>query len=113
MHVNYDIMNYDMKRVTTLIMFFAFMIFPSIVNAECDYNERSRLQSLASNLGYSYNYTETDEGINSKVNLSITITNLMPELYIVDQTNINAYYYNPSKEITINNYKQVAQSCVT
>jgi len=100
-----DIINYDMRRVNVILMFIFLMIIPSITKAECGYSEISRLQALATNLGFSYNYTETDEGINSKVNFNITITNMVPELYIVDQTNIKVYYYNQNKEVTIGNYK--------
>lgn len=105
MYSNYDIMNYDMRKVINLFIACIFIFVPNIVSAECDYNERNELQALASNLNFSYNYSETNEGINSKVNFSITITNMVPELYIVDQTNIKVYYYNPNKEVTIDNYQ--------
>ena len=45
---------------------------------------------------FSYNYVEVHNGINSSVNFSITISNLIPELYVVDQTNIRVYNYNGS-----------------
>lgn len=105
MNYNCVIMKYDMRRVINNVLLFCFfMIIPSVVGASCDYNEKNKLQALASNLGFSYNYTETDEGINSKANFSIIITNMRPEIYVVDQTNIKVYYYN-NNEFTINGYK--------
>lgn len=98
------IIKYDMKRLRVILLICLFMLVPSIVCARCDYNEKSNLQALASNLGFSYNYTETDEGINSKVKFSITVTNMRPEIYVVDQSNVRVYYYNNSNEFTINNY---------
>ena len=91
-----------MKRIKVILFVFSLlMVMPSIVNAQCDYSEKGRLQSLAGNLNFSYNYIEVDDGINSSVDFSITITNLRPELYIVDQTNIRIYYYNGS-DVVIN-----------
>ena len=94
-----------MKRIKVILFVFSLLMVMPIVNAQCDYREKSRLQGLASNLDFTYNYKETDNGINSNVDFSITIANTNPELYIVDQTNIGVYYYNNQNEITINNYK--------
>lgn len=95
-----------MKRIKVILFVFGLlMVMPSIVSAQCNYDEKSRLQALASNLNFSYNYAEIENGINSSVNFNITIANTNQELYIVDQTNIKVYYYNNLSEFTINNYK--------
>ena len=79
------------------------MVMPT-VNAACGYNEKSRLQALASNVNFSYNYQENGGGIDSSVDFSITITNITPELYVVDQTNIKVYNHNSNNDITVNGY---------
>lgn len=86
-----------MKRIKVILFVFSLLMFmPSIVNAQCSYDEKSKLQTLAGNLNFSYNYVEVDNGINSSVNFNITISNLVPELYVVDQTNIRVYNYTGS-----------------
>ena len=95
-----------MKRIKVILFVFSLlMIMPNVVNAECDYTQKSKLQALASNLNFTYNYKETDNGINSSVDFNITISNLNPNFYIVDQSNIRVLYYNNKNEVTINNYK--------
>lgn len=94
-----------MRRVKVLVFVFSLLMFmPKIVNAQCDYNDKSKLQALANNVNITYNYQETNDGINSGVKFNITITNLNPDIYIVDQTNIGVYYYNNTNEITLGNY---------
>ena len=95
-----------MRRVKVILFVFSLLIvMPNIVEAQCEHIEKSRLQSLANNIGFTYTYKETDAGINSNVDFSITITNIQPELYVVDQTNIKVYYSNQEHEVTIGGYK--------
>ena len=95
-----------MKEIKVILFSFSLLfVMPYIVKAQCEYGEKNRLQSLATNLNFSYNYVESDEGINSIVNFSITIANLHPDIYVVDQTNVNVYNYNSNKEVVINGYK--------
>ena len=78
-----------MKRIKVIFFVFSLlMVMPNTIYALCDYKEKSELQSLAGNLNFTYNYQENGEGINSNVKFSITITNMNPNLYIVDQTTI-------------------------
>lgn len=94
-----------MKKVKKILFVFSLLVVvPNIVNAECEYNEKSKLQALSSNLNFTYNYKEIENGINSSASFSITIGNLNPNLYIVDQNNIRVVYYNNKKEITLNGY---------
>jgi len=94
-----------MKRIKVILFVFSLlMVMPNTIYALCDYKEKSELQSLAGNLNFTYNYEENGEGINSNVKFSITITNMHPNLYIVDQTNIQVYNYNDNGEIVIDGY---------
>ena len=94
-----------MKKIKVILFVFSLlMVMPNVVNAQCDYNEKNKLQSLAGNVNFSYNYVEVDNGINSSVDFSVTISNLRPELYVVDQTNIRVYNYD-NNDIVINGYK--------
>lgn len=94
-----------MKRIKVILFVFSLlMIMPALVNAQCEYSEKSKLQSLAGNLNFSYNYKEIGTGIDSSVDFNIIISNLVPELYIVDQTNVKVYNYNNSSDIMINGY---------
>ncbi len=93
-----------MKGIKKILIFSLLMFIPNMVKADCDYNEKSRLQSLASNLNFSYDYKEIADGKFNKVSFDIIINNLQPELYIDDVTNGVTHYYNNKNEITINNY---------
>ena len=94
-----------MKRIKVILFVFSLLMFmPNVVSAECDYNEKNKLQSLATNLNFTYNYKEIENNGNYSVKFSITVANLQPELYVVDQTNMKIYYYNDNKEVTISNY---------
>lgn len=86
-----------------ILIFSLLMFIPNVIKAECGYNEKVRLQSLASNLDFTYNYKEVQNGQFYKADFSITITNLHPELYIDDNSRGETYYYS-GKEVTINNY---------
>lgn len=93
-----------MKGIKILI--FGILAFiPNIVKADCNYNEKVRLQSLASNLNFSYDYKERDEGHQFYgIDFSITVTNLNPDLYIVDNYKGKTHYYENKNEFTDNDY---------
>ena len=95
-----------MKKIKVMLFVFSLlMVMPNITKAKCDYEEKSRLQTLASNLNFTYNYTKIKEENNfSKVGFNITIANMQSELYVVEQTNQKIFYYNNQKEIVISNY---------
>ena len=64
--------------------------FPIKVKAYCDYQELSRLKNIASNINYKIDYIEKD----NKVEFTITLVNLHPEIYIRDVSNNKFYYYS-------------------
>ena len=71
-----------MRRLKKYLLVFTLLMFiPTIVYAECSFKEKSKLQNLANNLNFTYNYKETD-GEFPSVEFSITVANLQPELYI-------------------------------
>ena len=80
----------------TLIM----LMLPLKVSAKCDYNDFSRIKSLANNVSLSYDYIETNEGIM----FSITISNMSKEIYIIDRYFGNTYHYNDGNDIVINEF---------
>lgn len=65
----------------------------------CSYQQQARLKGLASNINTSYDFVEK----NNKATFSITLTNLNPDLYIIDMTNNKTYEYTKD-EIKINGY---------
>lgn len=93
-----------MKGIKILV--FGFLAFiPNIVKADCSYNEKVRLQSLASNLNFSYDYKEINEGHQFYgIDFSITVTNLHHDLYIVDNYKGQTHYYENKNEFTDNDY---------
>lgn len=94
-----------MRRLKKILLVFTLLMFiPTIMHAECDFKEKSKLQNLANNLNFTYNYKETD-GEFPSVEFSITIANLRPELYIISNASLNNYYYNGNSEITINGFE--------
>lgn len=94
-----------MKRIKYLLVFSLLMFIPNIVSAECSFKEKSKLQNLASNLNFTYNYKEIEGKEFPSIEFSVTIANLQPELYIVSNASLNNYYYNGNSEITINGFE--------
>ena len=94
-----------MRRLKKYLLVFTLLMFiPIIVHAECSFKEKSKLQNLANNLNFTYNYKETEEEFPS-VEFSITIANLQPELYIISNASLSNYYYNGNSEMTINGFE--------
>lgn len=72
-----------MKRVLKIILFSMFLIIPKIVNAECSNSDISRLQSLASNITYKYDYTEMfDDKSYGSVDFTIYLYNITDDMYV-------------------------------
>lgn len=103
-----------LKKLIKIILFLI-IVFPFGIKAEeidsydnwytCDFREKARLISIASNLALSTDYFE----LNNMVEFSITISNPHPDIYIVDTIKNENYYYDPSSanpaEIKITGYK--------
>ena len=77
-----------MKRIKYLLVFSLLMFIPNIVSAECNFKEKNKLQNLASNLNFTYNYKEIEGKEFPSVEFSVTIANLQPELYIVSNASL-------------------------
>lgn len=87
-----------MKKYLLLFLLFC---FPSSVMAYCDVTNTPRLQKIANNLTFSYEYTEKD----NSVTFDVTINNMNKYLYIVDVNNNKTYKYDNNNTILIKNYK--------
>ena len=59
----------------------------SIKAVNCDYQDLSRYQQLASNINFSYDYIEA----NNSVTFNITVSNMPDELYIIDTSTGNVF----------------------
>ncbi len=59
----------------------------SIKAVNCDYQDLSRYQQLASNINFSYDYIEA----NNSVTFNITVSNMPNELYIIDTSTGNIF----------------------
>lgn len=91
-----------MKRIFLVIVLI--LLFPNIVKAYsfgCDYNEKARLTTIASNINVDIDYIEK----NGSVEFVVILNNLHPELYIIDTSTNKEYRYNDKKEIKISGYK--------
>lgn len=95
-----------MKKIKVISFVFSLLMFmPYTIKAKCNYNERNKLQTLANNLNFTYNYKEINTGEQFyDIDFSITISNFKQSFYVIDQTNAEVYYYNNKDEITIDNY---------
>lgn len=98
-----------MKRII-LIVSLLFLLPISVqakANTNCDYTLLANLKSLASNINVSYDYyIESNEAY-----FNVTINNITPDIYIVDNvTNVTYNYQNTNAgEVIINNYKDVTK----
>lgn len=98
-----------MKKII-LIVSLLFLLPISVqakANTSCDYTLLANLKSLASNINISYDYyIESNEAY-----FNVTINNITPDIYIVDNvTNVIYNYQNTSAgEVIINNYKDVTK----
>lgn len=91
-----------MKRIFLIIILI--LLFPNVVKAYsfgCDYNEKARLITIASNINVDIDYIEK----NGSVEFVVILNNLHPDLYIIDTSTNKEYRYNDKKEIRISGYK--------
>lgn len=97
------------KTIKYLFLIFLIIFIPNPIKAEeiytCDYKKRARHNSIASNIMFNLDYIEK----NNSVEFFITITNLHPEIKIIDTINNKTYQYNSldstPKEVKISGYK--------
>ena len=98
-----------MKKKNILILIFSILLLPNIVNARemCDYDDKTRLQRIASNIASSYTYKEEkneETGFNT-VKFTVTLTNMHDDVVIIDEETNEHYYNNADREIVIENVK--------
>ena len=95
-----------MKKIWLFILM---LILPVSVfaraNTKCDYSLVSKLKKYASNVNIIYDYKiENNEAI-----FTVTINNLVPEIYILDEVTGTSYYYDNTNngELVIPGIKNV------
>ena len=67
----------------------------------CDYDDKTRLQRIASNIASSYTYKEEkneETGFNT-VKFTVTLTNMHDDVVIIDEETNEHYYNNADREI--------------
>ncbi len=97
------------KKIMYILLLIITIIPMKHINANeiytCDYKEKARLNKIAANVSFSIEYKETNKG----VEFTTIITNLHPDIYIIDTSTNKKYYYNAKsanpKEIKISGYK--------
>lgn len=99
-----------MKKLFYCLIFCILFALPNVVKAEtylyCEQYNLLKLQKLASNITYSYDYVETFK-VGSKygdVSFKVTIYNLDPRIYLYDR-NKQVSYVTPNRELVFNNIK--------
>lgn len=93
-----------MKKYFYYLVFIAILFLnPLIINAECTYSEKVRLQKIAGNINFSYDFEEkiADGKVNG-IEFFITIANIHPDVYIKDTLKNVNYYYNANSPIIRN-----------
>lgn len=83
------------------LILFIIILFPFSVNAAlCEYSERTRLQKIAQNVTYSYDYIEE----NGNVTFTFKFNNLTSDLYLVDTINKTNFNYS-GEELVLGGFK--------
>lgn len=84
------------------LVIWAFFLFFGMyhVDASCSYTDKVKLQKLAGNVLFSYQYHESNYG----VTFDVTISNLTPNIYMVDRATGKVYRSN-NQDIVITGYK--------
>lgn len=90
-----------MKKYFYYLVFIAILFAsPLIVNAECTYSEKVRLQKIAGNINFSYDFEEkVNTGEVTGIEFFITIANIHPDIYIKDMLKNTVYSYNANSSI--------------
>ncbi|MGE5455843.1 MAG: hypothetical protein ACM3O4_01880 [Ignavibacteriales bacterium] len=93
-----------MKKYFYYLVFVTILFMnPLIINAECTYGEKVRLQKIAGNINFSYDFEEkVSNGEVTGIEFFITIANMHPDIYIKDILNNTFYYYNANSAIVRN-----------
>ena len=87
-----------MKKFFLILLF---ILFIEKINAECSSFDVLRQKSLVSNVNYSYDYYIVD----NKAYFNVTLSNLTPEMYLIDSLNNKYSYYNSKNgELFLNSY---------
>ena len=88
-----------MKIIKLMLVFFIIMLLPHNIKAACSNSEKVKLNKLANNISYTYDYIEE----NNNVTFNITLSNIQPEFRVMDiQTKQD--YQDFGSEITLNGY---------
>lgn len=77
-------------RYLKILLFIIILLPFSVKAALCDYSEKIRLQRLAQNITYSYDYIEDRK----EATFTFTFNNLNNELYLVDTRNNKRFDYS-------------------
>lgn len=88
------------KYYFAIVFLFVLFIMPFKVSAECTYGEKVKLQKLATNVNFSYHYTETQY----EMTFSITVSNLTSDIYMID-TSTGRIYNSNNEDFVIDGYK--------
>lgn len=85
--------------VMLLFVFIGINKVSALTYGGCEYSEISRLKSYVTNVNLTYNY----KIVNGVAYFDITLTNIIPEIYFVDDRNNTKYYYNNTNngEVTL------------
>ena len=95
-----------MKKIWLFILL---LVFPLSVFARaktgCDYTLLSKLKKYTSNVSIIYDYKIE----NNEAYFNVTISNLVPEIYVLDEVSGTRYYYDSTNngELVISNIKDV------
>lgn len=101
-----------MKKKLKIFLLSSILLFvfchkvQSLTYGGCEYDKISRLKSFVSNINLSYDYSVE----NNDVSFSVTVTNLVPEIYFIDsKTGVKYDYWNSiDGELVINDYKNLS-----
>lgn len=96
-----------MKKIIYVIMFLIFLTIPSFAKAEeiyywCENSYLTKIQKLASNVVYTYDYVETfnENEQFGNVTFNVTISNLSDKLYLKNMNTKETYYSSDELVIT-------------
>lgn len=87
------------KYYLKIVFFIVLFTIPLMAKADCNYNDKVRLQRIAGNVSFGYRYKETEYS----VVFEITVSNLTNEIYMIDQSS-GRHYYSNNEDFTLSNY---------
>lgn len=91
------------KIVCLLVMFFVLTNVKALNYRGCDFSEIARMKSFINNINISYDYIMNEYPI-----FSITLNNIQPDVYFIDNATDREYRYQDTNygEITIGGYTE-------